>query len=232
MSYPRLEAYRYPGGSDLDMVVNYFWNIDLAEAIVPSLHALEVALRNTIHATMTQVHANNDMWFFVEGVLEPQQLKAFAEAYRQVYKKPAPISGRVVAQLMFGFWTAMLHAPYEQKIWSPNSFTALYAAFPYATKSSGARLSRHEIHDRFQLINEFRNRVFHYEKLYDWSYIRGDPNRPIARTADQDHADIHDALRWISPTLHQAIHAVDDFAQAWNSRTLVETKLKQRLGIT
>ena len=34
LSRPRLEAYRPTGGSDLDMVVNYFWNIDLAEAIV------------------------------------------------------------------------------------------------------------------------------------------------------------------------------------------------------
>lgn len=230
LSQPRLEAYRPAGGSDLDMVVNYFWNIDLAEAIVPSLHALEVALRNAIHTTMTQLY-NNDMWFFIEGVLEPQQLKDFADAYRRVYKKPVPISGRVVAQLMFGFWTALLHAPYEQRIWSPNNFATLYIAFPHATNASGAMLTRREIHDRFQMINEFRNRVFHYEKLYDWGYIRGDPNRPIARTADQDHADINAALKWISPTLHQAIHAVDNFAQSWNSRPQVEADLKQRLGI-
>lgn len=92
-------------------------------------------------------------------------------------------------------------------------------------------LSRREIHNRLQMINEFRNRVFHYEKLYEWSYIRGDPNRPIARTADQDHADIHSALKWVSPTLHQAIQAFDDFNQVWHGRSQVEADLTQRLGI-
>ena len=230
LSVPRLEAYRSPGGSDLDMVVNYLWNIDLAEAMVPSLHAFEVTLRNAIHNAMTQVH-DTDLWFFKPGILEPNQLKDLASAYGRVSKRPQPISGRLVAALMFGFWSALLNAPYEQRIWAPNGYASLYLAFPHATNQTGSRLTRREIHDRLQVINEFRNRVVHYEKVYEWDYIKGNPNAPLPRSADQDHRDIHEAIRWISPALHEVIHAVDNFDDAWASRPRVEADLRSRLGI-
>jgi hypothetical protein len=80
ISTPRLDAYRQAGGSDLDMVVNYFWNIELAEAIVPALHACEIALRNAIHKAMTKA-TGNEMWFFTEGLLLPDELEDFVNAY-------------------------------------------------------------------------------------------------------------------------------------------------------
>jgi hypothetical protein len=49
LSQDRLEAYRSPGGSDLEMLTNYFWNIDLVEALAPCMHAVELALRNSLH---------------------------------------------------------------------------------------------------------------------------------------------------------------------------------------
>lgn len=106
ISAPRREAYRPIDGSDLDMIVNYLWNIELAEAIVPTLHGCEVVLRNAIHKAISDA-TGNDMWFFQEGLLLPDELQDFVAAYRRVYKKPPPIAGRIVAQLIFGFWTVM-----------------------------------------------------------------------------------------------------------------------------
>lgn len=85
LSSDRLEAYRPTGGDALDMVVNYFWNIDLAEAIVPSLHAFEIALRNAIHNALT-ASQGTDMWFFKEGLLEPGELRDFATAYGSSFR--------------------------------------------------------------------------------------------------------------------------------------------------
>jgi hypothetical protein len=227
LSESRLEAYRQPGGSDLDMVVNYLWNIDLAEAILPSLHAFEITLRNAIHNALT-ASEGTDLWFFKPGLLKPDQLEDFVEAYQRVYKKPEPISGRIVASLMFGFWAALLNNPYEERIWKPNGFAALYQVFPHSFKSKGTHFSRREIHDRVARINTFRNRVFHYEKIYEWWDTRQNP--AVIRHAIQDHHDIHEALRWLNPTMHEAIHAVDDFPRAWSSRSRVEDELKRRLG--
>jgi hypothetical protein len=58
-----------------------------------------------------------------------------------------------------------------------------------------------------------------------------DPLKPVIRTAQEDHRAIQQALQWISPTLHQTIQAVDNFARAWGDRSMVEADLKKRLGI-
>jgi hypothetical protein len=79
LSQERLDEYRPPGGTDLDMIVNYFWDIDLAEAIVPCLHAAELALRNSIHDAFA-THYGTDLWFYQPGVLEPGQLGELSRA--------------------------------------------------------------------------------------------------------------------------------------------------------
>lgn len=212
LSQVRLEAYRPAGGDDLAMLTNYFWNIDLAEALVPSLHAVELALRNSVHVALTNRYGT-DMWFYEQGHLEPGQLSQFANALREIGKKSPPRAGRLVAELTFGFWVTLLSAPYEQRIWQPDGYALLAAAFPQASDRS-----RKQIHDRFNAIRELRNRVFHHEAIWNRSNLQ------------QEHADIHQAVQWISPTLHRAIHAVDDFPTAVNRRAHVEARLKSYLG--
>jgi hypothetical protein len=233
LSKPRLDAYEQPGGTELDRIVNYLWNIDLAEALVPSLHAIEAGLRNAIHNTLTK-KTGTSLWFFQERLLRPAQLEDFVAAYDKVHKKPDPIDGLIVSQCMFGFWTAMLTSAYDEQVWKPDNYKALYEVFPGAVNANagGRNVSRKEISDRITLINRFRNRVFHYEKIYEWQYIKDDPTKRVTRTANQDHVDIHEAIEWISPTLHQAIYAVDNFGTAWASRSQVEADLKARLGIS
>lgn len=213
LSAARLEAYRPAGGSDLAMLTNYFWNIDLAEALVPVLHAVELALRNTIHSAMIDKY-KTDMWFYHQGALEPNQLAEFARALGKVHKKPSPLSGKIVAELTFGFWVTLLSAPYEQRVWSDSGYAAFKAAFP------NARGSRKDVHKRFNDIRERRNRVFQYERIY---------NRPALL---REHAEIHQAIEWISPTLHRASHAVDNFPAIFHGRAQVEAYLKDHLGVS
>ena len=201
LSQVRLETYRPQDGSDLEMVTNYFWNIDLAEAMMPSLHAVELALRNSIH-TAFSTHYGTEMWFYERDLLEPGQLGQFAQALGKVAKRPHPRAGRLVAELTFGFWVTLLSAPYEHRI------------CPDATG-----LSRKQVADRFNAIRILRNRVFHYEAIW---------NRP---DLSHDHTTILEAIRWISPTLHDSILVVDDFPTAFQGQAQVETRLKQHLGI-
>ncbi len=49
----RLENYR-AGGSDLDMVDNYFYNLELSEALYPALQAFEIALSNSINICLRE----------------------------------------------------------------------------------------------------------------------------------------------------------------------------------
>jgi len=64
-----------------------------------------------------------------------------------------------------------------------------------------------------------RNRVFHYEGIWHRSALL------------QEHADIHEAIGWISPTMQKAILAVDAFPAIHAGRARVESGLKTHLGI-
>jgi hypothetical protein len=213
-SVGRLEGYRpKPNGSDLDMLTNYFWNIDLAEALVPCLQAAELALRNALHYTLAS-YFNNPMWFYEPGFLESGQFSEFARALGKVSKKPQPLAGRIVAELTFGFWTAILSSPYDD-FWKPNGYALLYTAMPNAVG-----VSRKQICGHFVAIKDLRKRIAHYEAVW---------YRP---NLAEEHGDIHRAIHWINPTLAQAIMAVDNFQTVFTSRAQVQANLTAYLGIT
>ena len=64
----RLEKYRTDPACDLHMLTNYFWNIALCEALYPTLHAVELSLRNAIHTTLTNRY-NTEEWWDVPRIL-------------------------------------------------------------------------------------------------------------------------------------------------------------------
>jgi hypothetical protein len=105
LSQDRLEAYRPPGGTDLDMLTNYFWNIDLIEALVPCMHAVELALRNCLHNALTVLYGT-DMWFYQPAVLESQGVINLGRALQDAAQKPPLRAGKIVAALSFGFWVS------------------------------------------------------------------------------------------------------------------------------
>ena len=90
------------------MVVNYFFNIELSESLYPSLQAFEVALRNTVHATLT--NRFNDRWFDRRTLLGSWQHDQVQYAKDKLNKEGKPHDpGRAVAELHFGFWHSMFN---------------------------------------------------------------------------------------------------------------------------
>lgn len=214
LSEIRLAAYRPEAGSDLDMVTNYFWNIDLAEAIVPCLHAIEVALRNSIHAALTD-ELGDQMWFYRPGLLGWGQLEQLANALENLSRKRAdPTPGRIVAALTFGFWVALFSGNYEHSIWQPDGYKLLRNVFPHAEA-----ISRKQVHTRLNRIRDLRNRVFHHEEIWNLPQLQ------------QMHDEIHETIGWISPTLQKAILSVDNFTDVLNGRDQVGARLREHLGI-
>jgi len=211
-SVARLERYRPPGGTDLEMLTTYFWNIDLAVALLPSLNAAEIALRNAIHSAF-EVYFNNPLWFYEPELLEPNQLSSFASAYRSVTNRTAVTPGLLVAELSFGFWTSLLSRKYLH-VWSSNTYSAYHNAFPGAQNVPFDQVGR-----RFNEIRALRNRVAHHEPIVF---------RPNLAA---EHRDIHQAIEWISPSLCAAIRLNDGFSTVYGSRASVERRLKDHLRL-
>jgi len=203
VSRVRLENYR-ADGSDLDMVVNYFYNLELAEALYPTLQAFEIAFRNSVHLTLSQ-HFQNPFWFDTPGLFpsprppakEPWQVRSVREARKNLSEEGKPRdSDRIMAELHFGFWHSLINRPFESKIWRLNGWQRLRQVFPNAPRRSFDRQIAWDHVDHIRLL---RNRVMHYEPI--WHRTR----------LSEDHSAILEALHWISPEMHATIAMCDRF---------------------
>ena len=195
LSAPGLERYRTNDGPNLHMLANYFWNMDLAETLFPSLPAVEVGLHNTIHATLSNRYGTQQWWHqpYVLGPKQHDAIVGIDVANQNEYSPPSTLA-RLVASRNGGVWTTILSHPNEPKLWRYKRFILVDRAFLFR-----AGTTLHDIHQRFNDVRILRNRVMHHEPIFD---------RP---SLVQEHAHLQGALNWISPELHQGIHIVDDF---------------------
>lgn len=231
LSQIRLERYRGKDargvgiGTNLDMLVDYFWNIALAESLYPTLHAVEIALRNTVHTTLTNRYQSQRWWHDKSIRMISTQYKHITDAEAKYFNKyQAPITpGKLVSELNFGFWTTIMSGPYESRIWRWRQYQLVSDAFPHAGQSFPLLVGAPFLHRIYQRFNDiriyFHNRVMHYDAIYD---------RPNLL---QEHLNIHEAIGWISPELLRGVHAVDRFRDVYDhGRAHIYNKLQEQLG--
>lgn len=114
LSTDRFARYLAWAGGDRERALElYRLNVAASEALYTPLHVLEVALRNRIHALLSEERGEH--WFDTPGLLVlPNQHRQLGEAKARLLELRRPIgSGRIVAALTFGFWVAMLSPAYE-----------------------------------------------------------------------------------------------------------------------
>lgn len=197
----RLESYRRSGDSDVDLIATYLWNVALGESLHPSLQVVEVALRNALHDEISKRHgllsSGQSSWFDEKMYFSADQVRGL-ESIRHRYNRDGtyqPSDNQIVSATNMGFWTAVLSAAYERRIWQPLGFNMLWDVFPYAPR--GMSLSDH--HKAFDDIRQLRNRVNHYER--------------ICHRADlvAAHAHIYEAISWMNLRLMTIVDSTDRF---------------------
>lgn len=144
-----------------EALARYAWNVALCEAFYPSLHFLEVVLRNNIdHAGLSAFpytsHGEIDSWLDANpSPLEPKFGQGAVHAAKKALlgwdapnnclRTPAiPVThGHLVAELNFGFWTGMLNTWYmyqsstTQRLWPhllPMAIPACCFSAPLGSK--------------------------------------------------------------------------------------------------
>lgn len=225
----RLAAYRPPGGDELAMVTTYFWNAALARDLHFGLGAVEVAMRNGIHKALS-VHAGHADWYDRIPLLPRERIRI--ENAKTTIRKSgkAVIPGRVVAAVMFDFWTSMLSTGfgphgYGASIWSPNNAALVRVAFPHLRPPND---NRSFAHDRFNVLRLLRNRTSHHEPIWRGMTLRDGRTFPLADL----YADLLDAISWVSPMLRNSVAAYDRFPDTLaKGFTEQEDRIKQYLGI-
>ena len=130
----------------------YEHNVALAEALYGYLHGLEVAIRNAIHHALTRGY-NTPYWYDQAPLSFYHQDKFIKQAKLDAGSNAS--AGKVIAELMFGFWTDLVSNSYHWSLWVPH----LSQAFPNAT------IPRKNVHKRLQTIRWLRNRIAHHEPI-------------------------------------------------------------------
>lgn len=178
ISQERLTKYLRAAGHNQQRALDlYGWNIQISEAFVPVLSASEVSLRNTIAAQLDLLYGA--MWWdepaFTTQIGNGKRIVKTARD--KLKKKGAVTSGRMTAELNFGFWVRMLLPRHETVFW-PN----LHTAFPHLP----ADVSYDRLYKRCDAVCEFRNRVFHHEPIFDSNITK-------------EYSQIMELIHWLSP---------------------------------
>lgn len=194
ISHDRLEAYRRtPTDGVSVLIARYLWNMALSEALYSPIQGLEIALRNSMHDAISH-HVAADDWFDPRHhLLQKRELGKVAIAKSELARHGKPLdSGRIIAELTFGFWISLLDSPYDVPLWRH----LLTTTFPHLPRRL---LKRRILLHKLEPIRQLRNRAFHHEPLW----YRSDLSRR--------HMDMYDVMNWISPTLGATVKLVDRF---------------------
>lgn len=160
---PRFRAFLEAADDDVAQATAlYDWNICISAVFFEVIGYTEVLLRNAIDAQFSPVHHDQparESWLCDQEILTPKSLEKVSDAICAIERmKKEPTRARVVANLSFGFWRALLDRHYNQ-LWIDR----LHRAFPNGTGS------RKEVAGLMSRLNPFRNRRAHHEPVINAS---------------------------------------------------------------
>jgi hypothetical protein len=210
LSPARFGVYRAAVGGDHRMALDlYEWNAALSAAFQHDLAHLEVALRNAYDAAIVaNTPAGQPHWSLDPGRLFPPVWRTRNGARVDVNRTPreqieratreagrgAP-SGKVVAELMFGFWRYLSTTAHHHPLWIPY----LHKAFTPGT-------SRTAVDQPVGRLHTLRNRVTHHEPLLRRNQVTGWLSLSTQHLIDR-HDDLLTVADLISPELRDYIAA-------------------------
>lgn len=159
-----------------DALIAYSWNIELSQALYPALQIFEITLRNSLHKSITE-YLQTEYWYELSFLREKEQKKVNKAKKTLEEKRKLLTSGRVVAELSFGFWVSLFDMKYEhdQALWPQ----LIKPSFPFLPKGQKTRAF---ISRELNRIKFLRNRVFHYEPIWHWKDLLQQHDRIIYLT--------------------------------------------------
>lgn len=181
LSAGRFATYLTVSGGSRQRALNlYEWNARLSAAFLHDLSHLEVGLRNACDRQLTAaVVAGDTHWTEPATLLMllpvvrrrdrasgrqydanaiPRSNVDRARKSASTDKNTPPVPGKIVAEIMFGFWTYLFSDLHEKTIWVPY----LHKAFPLGT-------DRNQLNATLASLRDFRNRVAHHEHILSGS---------------------------------------------------------------
>ena len=153
--YISTERFRSYSGID-----EYLENLVFSKKAYIPLSILEISLKNSINNLLTEKLGEN--WLEDKNFLTNDSLRKIDEAKKILYKRAELISkSKIIAELSFGFWVNLFKKPYEKKLRTKD----IQKIFTNLPPKKEKMINREVIYKELNHIRNFRNRVFHYEKV-------------------------------------------------------------------
>jgi len=138
----------------------YIENLTFSKSSYIPLSVLEIALRNAINNFFSVVVGID--WYEDATFLTKDGIKKVNDAKSVLIGRRENVSkNKVIAELSFGFWVNLFKKPYDKKL----RIKELRKIFPNLPKPEQKFINREIIYRELNHIRNFRNRVFHYEKV-------------------------------------------------------------------
>jgi hypothetical protein len=191
----RIEAYGSSKDEPQLIFARYLLNMALCESLYSPLQFAEIALRNSIHKQLSE-HLGTADWYRTTKTLTPWQHRKIDEAIESLESRAKPVTtGRVVAELTFGFWTGFFNKTQAKNAISQKLVAEVFPNLPRRERTLKA------INRRWIQIRDLRNRIFHHERILHWKDL------------DQQHQELLEAIHWISPELAELAKTLDRYSQ-------------------
>ena len=109
---------RYPS-DEKKAVRHYKQNIQLAEALLPSLSIYEVALRNSLIRQLERMTGRKDWYVYFSFVPALKALENQVDIAKQHITKRGEMvtPDKINGELTMGFWVLLFNAKYERYLW-------------------------------------------------------------------------------------------------------------------
>lgn len=170
----------------------YEFNIKLSESFYPSLHNLEISLRNNFHFAIAKTYG--EKWFLNDDLILGTNKKESVNAAKVaeiITKSKSTDANLIVSNLSFGFWVSLLYPNYELGLWR-NSLRKVF--------SQNKKITRKEIHQKLEKIKQIRNRAAHHEFI-------------LKHDLGTRHQIIYEILNLLSPELANWTSELDRFPE-------------------
>lgn len=149
---PYLEA---QSGNQAKAVRFYAWNVEASAAFLGAYAALEVGLRNAMHAQLSEMFSGTAWW--ETAPLSPADRAEVNGAVEYLSRKKQNWTpGHVIAEMKPSFWEGLLVNKYHAALWEAG----LSSAFPLY------RGRRSLLRQRMERLRLLRNRAAHHEPIF------------------------------------------------------------------
>lgn len=144
-------------------LLDYEENLLLSKKYYIPLSILEVSLRNAINGHFEKFYGAG--WLLNEAsFLQRDHLFKIQEAKRKIQLRNEHLTkDKLVAELSFGFWVNLFKSSYDRQMRIAN----LRQIFTNLPSKSTKLINRNELFQTINHIRNFRNRIFHHEKIVD-----------------------------------------------------------------